>query len=114
MLKGGGGSDSLKGGGGDDRIEGGGGNDTLTGGGNLDDFIFKKNFGADTITDFAKGKDELHLSKKLWSGDLGVKQVVNKFADVVGGEVVFDFGGHSITLDGVGSVNKLSDDLVLF
>ncbi|PJE34197.1 hypothetical protein CVM52_23520 [Pseudooceanicola lipolyticus] len=114
VLKGGGGSDSLKGGGGDDRIEGGGGNDTLTGGGNLDDFIFKKNFGADTITDFAKGTDELHLSKKLWSGDLGVKQVVNKFADVVGGEVVFDFGGHRITLDGVGSVNKLSDDLVLF
>ena len=114
MLKGGGGNDTLKGGGANDKIEGDAGNDSMTGGKGLDDFIFKKNFGDDTITGFTKGKDELHLSKKLWVGDLGVKQVVNKFADVVGGDVVFDFGGHTIRLDGVGSINNLADDLVLF
>ena len=114
VLKGGGGNDTLKGGGANDKIEGDAGNDSMTGGKGLDDFIFKKNFGDDTITGFTKGKDELHLSKKLWVGDLGVKQVVNKFADVVGGDVVFDFGGHTIRLDGVGSINNLADDLVLF
>lgn len=105
-------NDKLNGGSGNDTLDGGKANDRLTGGKGLDDFIFKGTIGNDKITDFAKGKDELHLSDALWTGTLTKAQVVNQLADVVGGNVVFDFGANgSITLLGVSSKSGLASDL---
>ena len=68
-ITGGIGNDRLSGADGADTLIGDAGNDTLTGGGGNDRFIFK--FAsesptgattADTITDFAKGKDKIDLS----------------------------------------------------
>lgn len=107
------GRDKMFGGAGNDRFEGGKGNDRMTGNKGLDDFVFKGRFGNDTITDFAKGKDDLLFDDKLWTGTLTKAQVVTNFADVVGGNVVFDFGtGKVLTLLGIGSTNGLADDIV--
>tara|TARA_Y100000815_G_scaffold220509_1_gene206473 strand:+ start:1200 stop:3779 length:2580 start_codon:yes stop_codon:yes gene_type:complete len=108
------GRDKLFGGAGNDVIEGGKLNDKLFGNKGADSFVFKGNFGDDTIGDFKKGADALHLSKSLWTGQLTKAQVVSDFADIVRGNVVFEFdGGQSITLKGVGSTAGLADDLVL-
>jgi Ca2+-binding RTX toxin-like protein len=52
-LSGGRGDDTLIGGSGKDAITGGRDDDTLTGNSQKDTFVFKPNFGADVITDFA-------------------------------------------------------------
>ncbi|SUS05627.1 hypothetical protein DF3PB_20095 [uncultured Defluviicoccus sp.] len=61
-LWGGLGNDSLDGGPGDsDFLTGGPGNDTLAGGSGKDIFGFSRNFGADTVTDFTDGQDNIRL-----------------------------------------------------
>ena len=45
-----------------DRISGGSGNDTIRGGGGNDTFVFAKNDGNDTITDFTIGQDQIQLN----------------------------------------------------
>ena len=97
-LLGGGGHDTLAGGKGNDILDGGNGrdvlagdhgNDVLTGGGGRDTFVFTE--GRDRITDFSK--DLIHLDDALWSGDISRKKVVRDFAEVVGDDLVFNFGG---------------------
>ena len=53
------GVDTITGGSGNDTINAGGGNDTLTGGLGVDEFRLANDTGADTITDFAAGTDNL-------------------------------------------------------
>lgn len=114
VLKGGNGRDIIKGGTGKDRLEGQRQDDVLVGNGGADKFIFRGRIDSDVIKDFRKGQDELHLSEKLWAGTLTEQAVINRFAEVVNGDVVFDFGaGQMITLDGVGSLNGLVSDIVL-
>lgn len=60
-LLGGSGADKLYGRSGADRLDGGAGNDTLLGGAGNDDFVFKKGYGKDTITDFTDGADQIDL-----------------------------------------------------
>ncbi len=55
-LAGGDGHDELSGGGGNDRLVGGEGDDQLTGGLGNDFFIFRGDFGRDTISDFGFGE----------------------------------------------------------
>ena len=114
-LKGGFGGDRLKGGLGSDALNGGKGQDILIGGGGADSFIFKtSNIGRDTIKDFMAGIDELRIDNALWNASLSTQQVVSQFASVVNGDVIFDFGdGNRITLDGVGNLNSLADDIVI-
>ncbi|WP_238371622.1 M10 family metallopeptidase [Heliomarina baculiformis] len=122
-LDGAGGQDTLKGKGGDDRLIGGGKSDTLdggsgdnilTGGKGRDVFVFKGKLGSNDITDFEAGRDALHLSQKLWQGKLNNASVVDDFADLIGGEVLFDFGGGAqIHLAGVSSLDWLAGDIVL-
>ena len=45
------------GGSGDDRVDGGGGNNRMTGGSGDDIFVFNKQHGMDTVTDFRAGHD---------------------------------------------------------
>ncbi|MFO1089985.1 MAG: calcium-binding protein [Hyphomicrobiales bacterium] len=63
MIRGGAGNDSLSGAGGNDRLIGGYGNDRLTGGIGSDTFVFGKEFGNDTITDFVNGEDRIEMPK---------------------------------------------------
>ena len=62
VLSGGAGNDTIRGNGGADIIDGGKGNDHLRGGANLDQFIFAKHGGDDTIVDFQSGVDHVDLS----------------------------------------------------
>lgn len=108
------GNDQLNGGRGSDTITGGRGDDVLIGGRGSDTFVFSTNFGSDFVTDYNKGTDELSLNDVLWGGGLTRAQVVNQFASVVSGDVVFDFGGGNIIiLDGVSSISGLYDDLII-
>lgn len=110
VLAGNAGADSLYGGAGNDRLLGGADADRLSGGAGADAFVFGRGSGADRIVDFAAGEgDSLKLDDALWSEDLAAGQVVARFAEVVSGHVVFDFGaGDTLMLVGVGSLTGLS------
>src|SRR5262249_10088479 len=45
----------------------GGPNDTLNGGASADTFVFKANFGANTINNFFAGTDVLHFSQSMFA-----------------------------------------------
>lgn len=123
-LLGGGGNDTLKGGGGNDRllgtagkdkIDGGTGRDTLIGGKGSDIFVFAKGFNKDMVKDFQDDIDSVRLDDDLWGGAAYSKQkVINKFASVVDGDMVFDFGKKGmLTLDGFADLGEIKDDLIL-
>ncbi len=60
-LSGGKGNDRLHGGAGDDRLDGGSGDNRLTGGSGDDIFVFSKQDGIDTVTDFRAGHDKVDV-----------------------------------------------------
>ncbi|WP_168732904.1 calcium-binding protein [Aliigemmobacter aestuarii] len=65
------GADVLRGNGGADRLTGGAGRDTLTGGAGADDFIYLARVqGGDTITDFGRGNDDIHIKASAFGGGL--------------------------------------------
>jgi serralysin len=115
-LHGGTGNDMLTGGAGNDRMTGGLGRDYHWGGTGADDFVFSANFGRDRVYDFSVAEgDDLVLNDSLWTGTLSAGQIVARFADVVQGDVVFDFGGGEvIVLDGVASLAGLAATLTVF
>ncbi len=89
-LSGGGGDDTLLGGAGSDRLNGGGGDDRMTGGGGNDVFIYRAGSGADVITDFTYGVDQIGFGGISRPG-ASVRQV--------GEDAVFDFGnGNTLTV----------------
>ena len=69
VLQGGNGRDILQGNGGKDILYGDNGDDKMTGGGKGDVFVLSS--GADVITDFKVGKDDLGL---VFALDLKIKQ----------------------------------------
>lgn len=80
----------------------------MTGGSGADTFVF--NDGHDRITDFKLRDDRLYLDDRNWSGDLSAAQIVNRYAEVHDGNIVFDFGGNdTLTLTGVTNLNGLVD-----
>ncbi|SPH24399.1 Bifunctional hemolysin/adenylate cyclase [Defluviimonas aquaemixtae] len=114
VLRGYGGNDRLDGRAGNDYLDGGSGGDTLTGGVGADHFVFHKTYGADLITDFAYGLDELVLDHSLWGGGLTEAQVISIYASVIGENLVLDFGGgDTITLQGIASPGLLVDDILI-
>lgn len=115
-LNGGAGDDIMKGGAGQDRITASAGWDRLWGGDGADDFVFSGNFSREVIRDFSVGEgDDLLLDNSLWSGNLTATQIVSRFADVVRGDVVLDFGqNETITLDGVATVSGLASAITIF
>ena len=87
-LSGGNGNDTLAGGWGNDGLTGGAGNDTLLGGAGNDTFIYDaRQFGSDTILDFAPG-DKIDLSA-LGVADLATLQ---PFLSQMGGDTVISLG----------------------
>lgn len=107
-LYGGSGTDRLWGGGGADILNGNKGNDVLTGGNGADTFIFSD--GRDRITDFSIRSDTLVLDDQSWRNNYSAQEVVDRYAEVHRGSIVFDFGGNDhLTLTGITNLDTLVD-----
>ncbi|WP_293572732.1 calcium-binding protein [Phaeobacter sp.] len=112
-LVGGRGEDTLFGGAGNDRLIGGLGDDSMKGGAGADIFIFRGNFGNDTIDGFAANND----AEKL---DLRTLVAFDDFADLqsnhlqqVGDDaVISDGSGNSITLLNVDIADLGAEDFI--
>ncbi|GAA6196715.1 hypothetical protein NBRC116598_21590 [Pseudophaeobacter arcticus] len=114
VLSGLAGLDTLVGRAGKDTLDGGEGNDTLTGNRGRDTFVFTRGYDIDTVTDFNVDRDRIELDSSLLQERDDVNDVVNRFAQVVGSGVEFDFGrGDILVLDGVVGLDGLADTLIL-
>lgn len=110
MMLGGKGRDLLDGDKGGDTLDGGSGNDTLRGEGGADTFIFRK--GEDVILDFQNNKDTIAIDQKLLGAD-GTTQDALDAVTLRGGDAVFDFGDHVLTVKDVEHLNELPNDLII-
>jgi Ca2+-binding RTX toxin-like protein len=104
------GANTLNGGAGNDTIEGRGGNDLLTGGAGADVFVFRDNWGVDTITDFTPSVDQIRIERAALGGaaleDLITQQ---------GSTVLLDAGSNGrIILQGGLSVDAVIAAIDLF
>ncbi|WP_109467539.1 calcium-binding protein [Albibacillus kandeliae] len=107
------GRDKLFGGAGRDLLNGGNGNDDLYGNGGADKFVFKGNFGHDTIHDFQTGGTKERI-------DLSAIDEIRSFRDlknnhltkVDGNAVITDDDGNTITLDGVVKADLSANDFI--
>jgi len=109
-LTGGGGADTLRGHNGDDILVGGTGNDTLTGGSGEDQYLFNAgSFGADTVTDFANGPDEIRFSGIAGVDDFSDLSIS---ANGSGWAVITLPDGSTITLTGVTTGQVDASDFV--
>ena len=93
QLFGGTGHDELFGDDGNDTLDGGVGNDTLTGGEGNDVFIFNRNSGTDTITDFDPGHDKFQFDGISKGSDIEVV--------AGGGNTFITYGETTIIVEGV-------------
>jgi Ca2+-binding RTX toxin-like protein len=113
VMIGGAGNDTLWGRGGDDRLDGGAGDDVLRGDADADTFVF--NGGNDTVLDFIfTDNDRIEIDDAAIAAVTGLtgQQIVDNFASVVGGEVVFDFGGgNTLTLANLSDLTGLAADI---
>nr|WP_323782938.1 calcium-binding protein [Amylibacter sp.] len=108
------GRDVLFGGQGRDKLDGGTGNDILNGDGGADKFVFKGNFGDDTITDFSTaGKRE-----KI---DLSSINEIKNFRDLNnnhlsengdGDAVITDNDDNTITLENISITDLSANDFI--
>lgn len=101
------GNDVLWGNAGADRLRGGTGNDTLYGGSGADTFIFGKGFDRDVIADFENNVDTIAMSN-------GVRNFsqARSYAEQVGKDVIFDFGGGDVLTVKNITIAALADDMV--
>jgi len=109
LLIGGDNNDTLDGGIGADLLIGGSGDDTMTGGAGPDIFLFRPNFGHDTITDFGDGVDTL-----LFIGFGGINFADLSFQDV-GGDLLISvpsINGDDITLTGLAGASLVPGDFI--
>ena len=100
-----------------ETLEGGAGDDTLTGGGGADTFVFRDTSGDDTITDFGTVNDKIDLRSftqtVTWDAlSDNFTTVTDENNVVIGVKIdLSEFGGGTITLDGVTSVSDLTEDM---
>ncbi|WP_374382351.1 hypothetical protein [Dongia sp.] len=86
IINGGSGDDSIRGDAGADRIDGGLGDDDLTGGAGKDVFVFKADFGHDTITDFRSSScsaDAIEFDHSLFANFSAVMAAAEQDGDDV-------------------------------
>ncbi|MEM9750370.1 MAG: Ig-like domain-containing protein, partial [Pseudomonadota bacterium] len=105
-LEGGGGRDEISGGGGGDILDGGAGDDTLTGDGGADTFEFST--GDDVITDFVADTDEIDFT----GTDVVDFATFQGRASDVSGDVVYDDGVNTLTIEGVTLASLDADDFI--
>jgi hypothetical protein len=67
----------------------------MTGGNGPDTFLFRPDFGANTITDFDFHNDAIQLDKSIFSS---VADLLSHTTDTAGGALITDTHGDSITL----------------
>ena len=96
-----------------DILDGRKGEDQLSGGDGADRFVFVGGDGHDRITDFSVAEDELRLNSDLWGSGLTAQQVVDQYAKLHHGNVVFDFGNDELTLRHVSSDDGIAAQIVL-
>lgn len=111
ILTGGNGNDTLSGGVGNDILTGGLGADTLRGGSGNDTFIFIRNGGSDTITDFKAGAsvaDVIQFDDAVFDSFADVKAAAT---DTAGG-VEIEYGSHTILLAGVDLSDLRANDFL--
>jgi Ca2+-binding RTX toxin-like protein len=97
VLDGSAGHDVLIGGINPDVLVGGSG-DKLTGGSGPDTFLFRPNFGANTITDFNVNNDTVQFDKSIFASAADVLAHTSNSAP---GAVISDGHGDIVTLTGV-------------
>jgi Ca2+-binding RTX toxin-like protein len=97
VLDGSAGGDVLIGGNGADILIGGNG-DTLTGGNGPGTFLFRPNFGTNTIADFDIHNDTIQFDKSIFQL---VSAITAHTSDSGAGAVINDGHGDSVTLAGV-------------
>ena len=106
------GNDTLSAGNGNDTVVGGAGNDYMLGGNGADKFVFYENDGADRIADYEIGVDRLFIDGTIAGTDINA--LVSNYADVVDGNIVFDFGdGNTISLLGVTDIGSIANDILI-
>lgn len=114
ILTGTSGNDTLTGNNGNDTISGGAGNDTLSGGDGNDIFVFKPDFGLDTVTDFRSGSgagDVIEFDNTLFANF----EAVLTAASQVGADTVLTHdANNTITLKNVAMANLHADDFWFF
>lgn len=93
-LLGGYGHDTLFGGNGHDRIQGQKGSDVLTGGSGRDTFVFNRDDGHDTITDFELGIDHIQIGR-------GASSFGQLDFDQQGNDVLVSFRNVEITIEDI-------------
>lgn len=117
ILNGGDGNDTVRGGRDNDRIDGGAGRDVivggrgddmLAGGADADLFIFNRESGTDTISDFEIGADLIRL-RGVGSDDFDDIQEI--ITDTDAGAVI-EIGEVKITLEGVRAADLTESDFV--
>jgi hypothetical protein len=113
ILGGSSGNDILGGGSGNDTLGGGSGNDTLRGGSGNDTFVFED--GNDVIEDFSLARgDRIEIEGAMIAAVAGMtgQQIVDTFASVMDGQVVFDFGvGDTLAIANLSALTGLADDV---
>ncbi len=100
------GDDTIDGLAGNDTLDGGLGSDQLTGGTGGDIFQFGQNWGADTITDFVSGTDQIDMLTA------GVQFVDLTITQVGADTQISDGAGNSIMLTGVTASTISESDFV--
>jgi len=113
-LYGGNGHDVLKGNGGKDTLDGGKGNDTYYGNNGADTFVFSR--GSDTIKDFEDDTDTILIDASVVDDpNMTQSDLLDTYGHLQNGDAILDFGnGNLLTIENVGSLNPLVDDLDLF
>ena len=112
-LTGGNNVDTMNGGSGNDTLTGAKGNDTLTGGGGKDTFVFVKNGGNDTVTDFKAGAAKVDVLRVDDSVLRNFDAVLAHSDDVKAG-VMIDYGKGSILLKGLDVDDLHANDFFFF
>ncbi len=110
--------DTIVGGDDDEKHQGGTSDDTMTGGAGADTFVFDEKSGNDTITDFSTADGD-KIDLKLFDVAITWEQLSSKIttvtdeSDVVTGVQIdlSDFGGGTITLNGITSVSDVTADM---
>ena len=97
-LYGGTGNDSLMGGTGNDTLAGDKGNDRLTGGDGYDRFVFSKDNGSNTVTDFENGMDTIVLNGVASDDEDEVVEDVLGTVEASGGEYTYEWNGTVFTV----------------
>ena len=96
-----------------DKLYGGKGNDRLTGGAGKDTFIFKKQEGKDTITDFENGKDKIDLKAFNFANKA---QALSKFYEIGSGsddKLGFKYKGTEIIVKGIDMGDLNGADIII-